>query len=217
MNINNEIKEYIEHNILPEYSNFDGGHDIRHINAVVERSFGYYNCLKDKYDLNQDMIYVVACYHDIGMKISRDNHATHSAELLMQDKNLQKWFSFAEIETMANAVEDHSTSSKNPPRSIYGQIVCDADKDIDAKICIIRAWEFSLKTYPNYTFKQRVEEIHKEIVRRFGDEKIGGKNLVKFYIQNAQNTKFLCDMRAYANDIELLKNDYISFKNQNKI
>ena len=36
-----------------------------------------------------------------------------------------------EIKLMKEAVEDHRASSKNPPRSIYGKIVAEADRDIN--------------------------------------------------------------------------------------
>ena len=206
--INNELKNYIETKILPEYSNFDGGHDQRHIKAVIERSLKLYDALKHNYDLNESMIYVVACYHDIGMKISRENHAKNSYDILISDTNLKKWFNDDQIITMAEAVEDHSTSSQNEPRSIYGKIVCDADKDIDIKIGLLRGWEFSLKNFPDLTFDERVSEIQKEIIRRFGNEKIGGKNLVKFYFETKENLNFLNKMKQYASDINLLKEDY---------
>ena len=218
MKVNLELKHYLEKNILPEYLNFDGGHDKRHIEAVLKRSINYYKELKDQYELNINMIYVVACYHDIGMKISRENHAQHSQEILLSDESLKQWFAKEQIIVMSEAVCDHSTSSGRVPRSIYGKIVSDADKDIDVVIGLLRGWEYSLKNFPNLSNDERINEIHKEIVRRFGDESIGGKNLVKFYIKCKENTKFLQKMKQYAFNFDIFKNDFVTIlKSKNMI
>ena len=36
--INKEIKKYIEAKIIPQYENFDKGHNISHVETVIEES-----------------------------------------------------------------------------------------------------------------------------------------------------------------------------------
>lgn len=199
-NLNKNLKKYVESEIISQYSNFDEGHDTRHVYAVIERSFDYYTELKDKINLDVNIIYVVAAYHDVGISINRNGHAKHSKSIVLNDKKLGNWFSNEELLLIAEACEDHSTSSNNTPRSIYGKIVSDADKDTDIIIGLKRGWDFSKKYYPNLSFDERIDEVHAEIVKRFGDESIGGKSLVKFYISSKKNSAFMKQMIKFAYD-----------------
>lgn len=201
--LNKDLKKYIDEKILPEYTAFDKAHGVKHINDVKNRSIEYFEeLINSDEDLDINMVYTVACYHDLGMKIERKNHALHSSELLLADEALKQWFSGEELQTMADAVADHSTSSGHTPRSIYGMIVSDADKDRDPVLAIIRGIEFCIKNNPNFSPDEIAENVHSEIVRRFGGEDIGGKALVKFYISSAKNVEFLKELTAYAYDKE---------------
>ena len=205
MTINNELKQYITQNILPVYSTFDDAHNEKHILEVTQRSLDLYYDLKDEYNLDINMVYVIASYHDIGMKIERKNHPFHSSEILKKDENLKKWFNSSQIEIMAEAVADHSTSSGHVPRSIYGKIVSDSDKDTDINVGLMRGWDYSLKHFPDLNYEERIDNLHKVIVTRFGDSSIGGKSLVKFYISSERNKKFVEEMLFYAKNKDALK------------
>lgn len=205
MEINNELKKYIEENIISAYKNFDNGHNVHHVNAVIERSLEYYDNLKDEYKLNINMVYAIAAYHDYGMIIERENHALHSAKLVMQDKNLKKFFTDQEISEISLAVSQHSTSSQTPPDSIYAKIVCDADKDRDVDVGVMRGYYYSLNHNKDFSFDQHVDNVHKEIIKRFAGPDIGGKSLVKFYISDEKNKKFMEEMLSFAYDKEKLR------------
>ena len=41
MNINKELKEYIENNIFSEYEKNDKGHNLEHIKYVINRSIKF--------------------------------------------------------------------------------------------------------------------------------------------------------------------------------
>ncbi|KAK8891834.1 hypothetical protein M9Y10_029056 [Tritrichomonas musculus] len=205
MSVNSEIKQYVVENILPVYSTFDEGHNEKHILEVTQRSFDLYNDIKNEYDLDINMIYIIASYHDIGMKISRENHPFYSSEILTKDENLKKWFNSNQIRTMAEAVADHSTSSGHVPRSIYGKIVSDADKDTNIDVGLLRAWNYSLNHFPNFSYEERIEDLHKVIVQRFGDSSTGGQSLVKFYISSSRNKKFVEEMLLYAHNKKALE------------
>ncbi len=53
-----------------------------------------------------------------------------------------------EIETVAQAAEDHRASSDHDPRSIYGRIVAEADRLIDPVTIIRRTIQYVLSHYP---------------------------------------------------------------------
>lgn len=192
--LNKQIVEYVEKNIFPVYDTFDKGHDSNHAKAVIERSLQYWKVLADE-NIDINMVYVVAAYHDIGNVVARKNHPYHSKQYLLADQNLTQWFSPEQMLVMAEACEDHSTSSQNPPRSIYGKIVSDADKDNDVSIGLFRAWEYAVGHLAHLSTKEKMEDIHRELVVRFGKD---GK--VVFYIPSQDNQHFVAEMQKFAQD-----------------
>lgn len=200
--VNQEIVAYIEQNIYPVYDTFDKGHNSNHAKDVVSRSLKYYEFLNDD-SIQIDMVFVIAAYHDIGNKIERKNHAYHSGQILLADTNLTKWFTAEQIQMMAQACEDHSTSSENPPRTIYGKIVSDADKDNDIVIGLQRGWEFAKKHLPHMTEEEKVEDLHRELKKRFDDN-----GTVVFYISSKDNQKFLQEMKKFSKDKAYFKESF---------
>ncbi len=123
MGINEELKKYIERYILPSYEKNDLGHNLDHIKYVIERSMKFASRVPD---INYDMVYTVAAYHDIGHYVDAKNHEKISSEMLLADKQLRNFFTEEQIETMAEAVYDHRASLEYEPRNIYGKIVSTA-------------------------------------------------------------------------------------------
>ena len=114
--VNPEIKVYIEETILPRYKELKG-HTDSHIREVIVRSLKF---SEQAGDVNIDMVYVVAAYHDLGRLIDNETHNLESAKMLQKDEFLKNHFSAAEIQIMAEAVEDHRASLGREPRSVYG-------------------------------------------------------------------------------------------------
>ena len=115
---------YIEQDILPRYDHFDAAHQRNHAEEVIERSLA----LAEHYEVNTDMVYAIAAYHDTGLCEGRDTHHLVSGRIIREDMKLRDWFDEDQIETMAQAAEDHRASSGHEPRSIYGKIVAEADR-----------------------------------------------------------------------------------------
>ncbi len=195
--INNELIKYMEDNIFPIYDTFDKGHNLDHIFAVIERAINIYKSLNNpKIDIN--IVYASAALHDIGVKVERKNHALHSSEFVLSCQDLRNFFTEEEITIIANACEDHSTSKGIVPRTIYGKIVCDADKDNDVNISLLRAYEFTKKYYPNFTEEQCLDNVYEQLYLKFGPE---GK--VKFYVGAPEQQEFLQTMQSLALDKNL--------------
>lgn len=145
--VDSTLKKYIKKAILPCYQNFSS-HNISHIKKVTRVSqqiaSGYPQA-------NPNMVYTVAAFHDIGVSSGRGEHEQESAKLLRSDKFLQCFFSTDEMEMMAQAVEDHRGSRKEKPRSIYGCIVSDADRDYCMKTLAVRQTYTGIKNFPQLT------------------------------------------------------------------
>ena len=147
MPIDTRLKNYVETVVLPRYEAFDRGHDRTHVERVIAESLA----LAQNYDVDINMVYVVAAYHDVGLPQGRERHHIYSAQLLLNDKNLRRWFSEADLRLMADAIEDHRASGSRPPRSIYGCIVAEADRDITPELILRRTLRFSLRSSPTPT------------------------------------------------------------------
>ena len=125
MEVNKELEQYIENNVFPEYNKNEQGHGISHINDVINRSFELIK--ENELNLNQDMVYTIAAYHDIGHHIDSKTHEIISADIMSKDKGLFKFFSNEELKTIKEAIEDHRASTKDETRTIYGKNVSSAE------------------------------------------------------------------------------------------
>lgn len=194
--IDEKLKEYIEQNILPVYKKFDKAHQTAHVQKVIAESLR----LAQIYCLNENMMYTIAAYHDVGLVANRETHHTESARMLLFDERLREWFSENELKIMAEAAEDHRASSKHTPRSIYGKIVAEADRDIEPITVLRRTIQFGLEHYPqmsqNEHYKRFVEHLH---------EKYADGGYMKLWIPESDNAKGLNDLRNIICDKGRLK------------
>ena len=127
-----DLVEFVETKILPQYADFDKAHNMEHVTRVIRRSLDL--ARKTGADLN--MVYAIAAYHDLGLSGPRAIHHLTSGKILIADARLKRWFSTDQLQMMKEAVEDHRASASRAPRSIYGKIVAEADRDIDPETVI---------------------------------------------------------------------------------
>ena len=173
MKINQKLKQYIENIILPSYKKNDLGHNLDHILYVIDRSLKF---ASNQVNINYDMVYVIAAYHDIGHYIDAKNHEKVSADMLLEDMNLRKFFTEDEIQAMAEAVYDHRASLEGEPRSIYGKIVSSADRNTLIEVPLKRTYAYRIEHNPNDTLDQIIEESRQHIINKFG-KKVFGRNV----------------------------------------
>lgn len=187
---------YIEQSILPQYDAFDGGHKRDHAETVIMESLK----LARAYDADETMAYVIAAYHDLGLKFDREHHHIHSGEILMADENLRKWFTEEQLLTMRDAVEDHRASGKNPPRTIYGAIVAEADRQIDPLTVIHRTMAYSLKLLPDGDFETLYQRSLDHLHEKYAE---GG--YLKLWLNSERNVQGLAQLRAIIRDEKKLR------------
>ena len=199
MKINNELKTYIEENVFPEYDKNESGHGINHIKDVIKRSFELVK--ENKLEVNMDMVYVIAAYHDIGHHIDSKTHEIVSADIMSKDKNLSKFFNKEELKTIKEAIEDHRASAKDDPRSIYGRIVSSADRNNKVEDCLRRTYTYGKKLNPNATDEELFLRAYDVLQNKFGED-----GYAKFYFKDSRYEKFLKEIRELLKD----KDKYIS-------
>ena len=142
--MNNELVKYIENEIFPLYNRNEEGHGINHIKTVIKRSLE----LAKSYDVDLDIVYTIASYHDLGHYIDRNTHEIISAEIFMKDEKIKQWFTDEQRNIIKEAIEDHRASSNHEPRTIYGKIISTADRTIiDIDNTIRRSYSYGKKHY----------------------------------------------------------------------
>ena len=191
--INPELYKYIEANIFPIYSSerVDEGHKLPHIESVINRSMKFamdYNRQHED-QLDYNMVFTIASYHDVGLSVAdRSIHEKMSAEMMSQDKNLLQFFNENQIDTMVTAVRDHRASNKQEPRSIYGKMVSQADRDNDLMEIIRRSYVYRKDKEPYKSDRYSlIADIKDHIVSKYGED---GYCHNKVWFEDEQLTKF---------------------------
>ena len=163
--IDKGLFNYIDE-VVSVYNSFDPAHRLDHCNVVINRGIQYakeWNKLNPDKAVDLNIVFVVCALHDIGLQFDRETHNIHSAKLIKKDKKLRKWFNEDEIDIIANAVEDHRASLKSPIRSIYGQIVSEADRNHPSSIreLIQRAVKYNMHHNPDLSYRELVNNVIK--------------------------------------------------------
>ena len=164
--VNPKIKDYIESEILPQYANISG-HTDEHIRQVIERSLNFH---KQAPELNIDMIYVIAAYHDLGRTIDQETHNFESAKLLRKDNFLKTYFSKDQINTMAEAVEDHRSTLGHEPRSIYGKLVSSADRNTNMETMLSRIYDYTKHFHPEMSEDEIIERSRLHLRKKYSPD-----------------------------------------------
>ena len=156
------------------------------------------------------MVYTIAAYHDLGLRKDRKTHHLVSGDIVRTDMKLHQWFSEGQIEVMAQAVEDHRASSNHEPRSIYGRIVAEADRNIDPDTIILRTVQYGLSNYPELDRSGHINRALQHL-----DEKYSQHGYLKLWIPGSENErrlrqlwKMLEDRPAIIARIECILDDY---------
>ena len=190
------LKTYVQESILPRYDAFDAAHQRDHAQMVISRALD----LAEFCPVDKEMIYVSAAYHDLGLVAGRENHHLVSGEILRNDARLLEWFSASQIETMAQAAEDHRASAQREPRSIYGKIIAEADRLIDPILVIERTLQYGRKHYPQLSkeehFNRAIQHLH---------EKYGPQGYLKLWIPESPNAEALKELHALMADAVRLR------------
>ena len=193
------IDFYIENCIIPQYAAFDDAHNIEHVTRVIDVSLK----LAEEYGVNPIMCYVIAAYHDLGLPQGRKTHHLTPAQILRDDKALRNWCSETNINIMAEAIEDHRASADNPPRSIYGAIVAEADRDLRPEVPLRRTIQYGLSNYPNEDY-----EFHKQRTIQHLTEKYGRNGYLKLPLNSQTNIEGLEQLRQIIESQELFNQKF---------
>ena len=190
------LVEYIENQVIPQYSAFDKAHQEDHAHAVIVRALA----LAAHYPVDRNMVYAAAACHDIGLSGGRERHHLVSGEWIRANQDLRRWFSEEQIAVVAEAAEDHRASSGHEPRSLYGRIVAEADRLIEPEAIIRRTIQYGLAHYPELPveghWQRTLDHLH---------EKYAEGGYLKLWIPESSNAAKLRELRRIISDTAELR------------
>lgn len=199
--MNIELKNYLDENILTKYDDNVGGHGVEHIKYVIERSFEIID--EFKLDVDFNIVYTVAMFHDIGYMENPEEHHIVSANMFLEDNNIKNFFSDEDINIIYEAIIDHRASLEYDARSIYGKIVSSADREIDVDRLLTRSLSYAYDKYKDedgeidvdiYTI---IDDSYNKISKKYGT---GG--YVKIFYEDKKYKEFINKIRYLTDDKE---------------
>lgn len=198
--VNLEIMSFLEQQILPRYNAFGHSHGLKHVLRVIKNSLELARIV----GADQNMAYVIAAYHDLGMEGPRAIHHLTGGKILASDARLKKWFTSEQIKTMKEAVEDHRASSSRTPRSIYGKIVAEADRDLEPQEVFRRAIEFGIENYPEKNEEEQWKRFHKHMIEKYSEN-----GYIRLWLPNSPNAQRLNDIRRTISNETILRKTFL--------
>lgn len=195
-NVNLEIMSFIETTILPKYNDFGASHGVSHAQHVIQESV----ILANRLGADANMAYVIAAYHDLGLSGPRAIHHITSGKILMADARLRKWFTQEQLNIMKEAVEDHRASAAHQPRSIYGKIVAEADRELAPETVFTRTIQFGLEHYPELGREEQWKRFRQHLKEKYSEA-----GYIQLWIPNSPNEARLKELRNTIHDEDLLK------------
>ena len=205
------FQQYIYEEIVPKYSAFDAAHKEDHAMTVISQAMELLQ-RRDAWlaehpevheiwcsEINPDILLAAAACHDLGLANGRERHHLDSGEIIRNDARLREWFDESEIETIAQAAEDHRASGTSDPRSIYGMIVAEADRVIEGETIIRRTIQFGFKHYPGL---DRAAHIARAVEHL--NEKYGRGGYLKLWIPWSDNAVRLAALQDLIADTPAL-------------
>ena len=203
--MNEALKNYIKQEILPRYDHFDTAHRLDHAEQVMRESVR----LAALHGAREELAYTIAAYHDTGLVAGRELHHIHSGEIIRSDQRLREWFSEEEIALMAEAAEDHRASSDRAPRTIYGQIVAEADRTIEPLTILKRTVQYGLTHYPSYDREEHYRRFLDHLLEKYAE---GG--YLRLWIPDPEKEQRLAELRALIRNREELRATFDEIFNQ---
>lgn len=165
--IRNELKKYIEKDILGFYNKNDKGHDIHHVESTLQ----YALQLADLYNIDRELVQISVYYHDIACWIDRKNHHMLASKIVKQDEMLISYLGQNKVNEIALAIEQHR--SKIKCTTLLSKILSDADKADACRLdrMIYRAWYYGKHYFPESSNEKfLLERCHKVQNKRYGDK-----------------------------------------------
>lgn len=203
--IDRKLKEYIEQSIFPIYEKNDVGHRIEHIYYVINRSLKLMNQFDN---INPNMVYTIASFHDVAHHIDRLQHEKLSANLFYEDEKMKEFFTNEERKIIKEAIIDHRASLEYEPRSNYGKIISSADKNVDVQTALKRTHAYTIKNYPKISLEEILNRGYNHLTEKFGED-----GYAKNYCTDEEYEKYIKELQDLLKSKDKFTEKYIEVNN----
>lgn len=205
MTINKDLKNYIKNEVLPQYEKNDSGHSLEHIDYVLKRCFKFAEQFRN---IDFNMLYTIATFHDIAHHIDKKNHEKLSADIFYNNEKMKNFFTESERILIKEAIEDHRASSASSPRSDYGKIISSADRSTDIDDFLRRTHAYTLKHFPECTKEEMLKRA-----KDHTEQKYGKSGYAKHYVKDEEYEAFREEINLLLQNEECFKQKYFKINN----
>ncbi len=200
ISVNPQLKNYAEKFLLVQYEKNDSGHSREHAEYVIRRSLLFAQQFEN---IDRDMLYAAAVYHDIAHHINKKIHEKLSAEKFYSDEKMKDFFTESQRLTIKEAIEDHRASLSSVPRSDYGKILSSADRSTDVDDFLRRTHAYTLRHFPCCDEKEMIKRAFNHTL-----EKYGKAGYASHYVEDEEYTAFRKDILQILSDNEVFAEKY---------
>lgn len=148
------------------YETFDVAHGIDHIEMTRKRAAA----LAKKYAPElEELVYIAATLHDIGLVGGREDHEKRGADLIEKDLDLKNYLGEEKHKMVVEAIAEHRASTGNP-KTILGKIVSDADRisSTNSSGLLRRNYVYRVKENPEMSEDEKLLDSAKHLKEKFG-------------------------------------------------
>lgn len=189
--VNPQLMHYLETTIIPQYKQLDTSHSPEHVYQVLKNSIE----IAESLSVDLDIVSTVAVFHDLGLLNGRKNHERTSRSMVESDAFFGEYFTKEQRKIIGEAVEDHRASLSYEPRSIYGKIISEADRDLDFYRILERTIYFAIEkkrlTDPIKLYHEAFEYIQ---------QKYGPHHHLTFWLNYSKNIAGLAEIHEMLAD-----------------
>lgn len=196
-----KLRDYVEKKVFPLWELNDKGHGPIHRTEVIRRIFALNETFQ--LNLNPNMLFVIASYHDVGKYIDHKKHHLIAVEKFMEDEKIKQFFTDNQRIIIKEAIEDHRSSKEDDPRSVYGKLISSADRNTTIEIVFIRSFFVAKDRMPDMNINEYLDYTVNRLINKYSEE-----NPENMFFEDDIYKVFLKDMRDLLTRPDDFKNLY---------
>lgn len=196
-----KLRDYVEKKVFPLWELNDKGHGPIHRTEVIRRIFALNETFQ--LNLNPNMLFVIASYHDVGKYIDHKKHHLIAAAKFMEDEKIKQFFTDNQRIIIKEAIEDHRFSKEDDPRSVYGKLISSADRNTTIEIVFIRSFFVAKDRMPDMNINEYLDYTVNRLINKYSEE-----NPENMFFEDDIYKVFLKDMRDLLTRPDDFKNLY---------
>lgn len=196
-----KLRDYVEKKVFPLWELNDKGHGPIHRTEVIRRIFALNETFQ--LNLNPNMLFVIASYHDVGKYIDHKKHHLIAAEKFMEDEQIKQFFTDNQRIIIKEAIEDHRFSKEDDPRSVYGKLISSADRNTTIEMVFIRSFFVAKDRMPDMNINEYLDYTVNRLINKYSEE-----NPENMFFEDDIYKVFLKDMRDLLTRPDDFKNLY---------